>query len=177
MLFVTYEKDSADAIVTYIEPEESILEDKDGGEEMVLTEEDNLTTIQLQHLVDQDGNPISFLTQDGQQVKVVTSNEDGAENIQGLLPDGTLVPISLTTIPERGKGESVLLDENSQKSNDESIIDNQLLNGSIQLLTTDDVDKDQNNIQFVTEDSQNSMCLVTTYNIEDTINPQYLNLA
>lgn len=98
MLFVTYEKEGGDAIVTYIEPQDTETNEINIAEEQV----DGLKTIQLQQLVDQDGNPITFIMQDGQQVKVVTSTEDGQDNIQGLLPDGTLVPISLT-IPEKTK--------------------------------------------------------------------------
>ncbi|XP_044267223.1 zinc finger protein 271-like isoform X2 [Tribolium madens] len=170
MLFVTYEKDGGDAIVTYIEPQDTVVET---NEIINVAEEiDGVKTIQLQQLVDQEGNPISFITQDGQQVKVVTSNEDGQENIQGLLPDGTLVPISLTTVPEKNKPILTQI-EDTQKTIDVPI-EGQLLSSSIQFLSDDDPKVD-NNIQFVAEDNQN-MCLVTTYNIEDSINPQYLSM-
>lgn len=56
--------------------------------------------LHLTQLVDQQGNPISITTQDGQMVPVVTGMNDEA-SIQGLLPDGTLVPIELTAIQEK----------------------------------------------------------------------------
>lgn len=119
MLYVTYEKDGGDAIITYLEPQDPHVK---STETIAVSEEidDLSTTVQLQELVDQDGNPITFTTQDGQQVKVVTSIEDGQENIQGLLPDGMLVPISLTTV------DKSRLDNNSQVTDEVfySTIDN-----------------------------------------------------
>lgn len=51
------------------------------------------SNLQLTQLIDPQGNPISITTQDGQNIPVVTN---GNENIiQGLLPDGTLIPINL----------------------------------------------------------------------------------
>ncbi|XP_063903188.1 zinc finger protein 271-like isoform X2 [Zophobas morio] len=167
MLFVTYEKDVGDAIVTYIEPQDS-----ESNTLVHVTEDVEHQTIQLQQLVDQEGNPISFITQDGQQVKVVTSTEDGQENIQGLLPDGTLVPISLTTVPDKNKSLLNSVDDSAQKI--DVPLEGQLLSTDIHFLPSDDP-KVPGNIQFVAEDNQN-MCLVTTYNIEDSINPQYLNM-
>ncbi|RZC14267.1 zinc finger protein 271-like, partial [Asbolus verrucosus] len=170
MLFVTYEKEAGEAIVTYIEPQDPLIE---SNEIINMTDDiENVKTVQLQQLVDQEGNPISFITQDGQQVKVVTSSEDGQENIQGLLPDGTLVPISLTTVQDKSKPTLPQMEDSTQKTNDVPL-EGQLLPNNIQFLSDDD--PKVNNIQFVTEDNQ-SMCLVTTYNIEDTINPQYLNM-
>lgn len=49
--------------------------------------------LQFTQLVDPHGNPISITTQDGQNIPVVTNGEEHI--IQGLLPDGTLVPINL----------------------------------------------------------------------------------
>lgn len=49
--------------------------------------------LQLTQLVDTQGNPISITTQDGQNIPVVTNGEENI--IQGLLPNGTLVPINL----------------------------------------------------------------------------------
>ncbi|CAH1369186.1 zinc finger protein 271-like [Tenebrio molitor] len=172
MLFVTYEKEGGDAIVTYIEPQDPVVIE---SKQIVNVTEDveNVKTIQFQQLVDPEGNPISFITQDGQQVNVVTSTEDGEENIQGLLTDGTLVPISLTTVPDKTRSVMTQIEDSTQKTIDVPI-EGQLLTNNIQFLSDDD-SKVHNNIQFVTEDNQN-MCLVTTYNIEDSINPQYLNM-
>lgn len=49
--------------------------------------------LQFTQLVDPQGNPISITTEDGQNIPVVTNGEENI--IQGLLPDGTLVPIDL----------------------------------------------------------------------------------
>lgn len=51
------------------------------------------SNLQLTQLVDPQGNPISITTQDGHNIPVVT-NGDG-NLIQGLMPDGSLVPINL----------------------------------------------------------------------------------
>jgi DNA-directed RNA polymerase subunit RPC12/RpoP len=113
MLFVTYEKEGGDAIVTYIEPQDPVVIE---SKQIVNVTEDveNVKTIQFQQLVDPEGNPISFITQDGQQVNVVTSTEDGEENIQGLLTDGTLVPISLTTVPDKTRSVMTQIEDSTQ---------------------------------------------------------------
>lgn len=59
-------------------------------------------------MTDQDGNPISLTTSDGQQIKVVTSTDGDQQNIQGLLPDGTLVPINLTLQDGKAVGGELL---------------------------------------------------------------------
>lgn len=52
--------------------------------------------IKFQQIIDQDGNALSLTTTDGQQIKVVTTVKEGQQNIQGLMPDGTLIPINLS---------------------------------------------------------------------------------
>lgn len=56
----------------------------------------------MQQVIDNDGNPLSITTADNQNIKVVMSVEGGQQSIQGLLPDGTLVPINL--VIQEGKG-------------------------------------------------------------------------
>lgn len=60
---------------------------------------EKLDGMELRQLIDQQGNPISLTTQDGQQVPVVTGGSD--ESLQGLLPDGTLVPINIGEVGEK----------------------------------------------------------------------------
>ncbi|KAK9872931.1 hypothetical protein WA026_020282 [Henosepilachna vigintioctopunctata] len=79
---------------------ETIVELEQPQSEIVVSSEQNLDSfkeesMQYQQLVDQEGNPLSLNTQDGQQINVVTSITNGQEKLQGLLPDGTLVAIDL----------------------------------------------------------------------------------
>lgn len=67
--------------------------------EVVIADQDVLNfkgdCMHIQQLIDQEGNPLSLNTQDGQQINVVTSITNGQEKLQGLLPDGTLVALDL----------------------------------------------------------------------------------
>lgn len=67
--------------------------------------------------MDNEGNPVSVTTDDGQVIKVVTSANDAQQHIQGLLPDGTVIPINFgvmegkttvsTVIPEPRQADDV----------------------------------------------------------------------
>lgn len=125
--------------------------------------------------MDNDGNPINLTTADGQQIKVVTNTEEGQETISGLLPDGTLVPINLNLQDLKGlsndllaKSKNETLEETSKDDEEEEKEEN-ILTSVDSLL--------QNDIQFLTEDGQN-VCFVTTYNVDDAINPhQFLAMT
>ncbi|KAG5891834.1 hypothetical protein JTB14_035856 [Gonioctena quinquepunctata] len=114
--------------------------------------------LQLTQLVDQQGNPISIRTQDGSTFPIVsTGNEE--ESFQGLLPDGTLVPIEIANVDEKDDEgvELNLLEETSQEPiilNSDSIIQ---VNGD---------NLDHNNIQLLTDNNGQEMCLVT-YAMDD----------
>lgn len=105
VLYVTYEKSGngvKHAVLQYLDSDlkeniTTLTPTTTTSEELVAEEEAEKEeeSMQLQQLIDQDGNPISLTTQDGQQVKVIASIQDGQEKIQGLLADGTLIPIDL----------------------------------------------------------------------------------
>lgn len=62
------------------------------------------SSFQLTQLVDQQGNPIRIITQDGQTFPIVTSGDD-VTNIQGLMPDGSLIPIEISAMEEQDFNE------------------------------------------------------------------------
>ncbi|KAF5298443.1 hypothetical protein FQR65_LT01222 [Abscondita terminalis] len=139
----------------------------------------------FQELIDEDGSAISLTTSDGQQVKVLATVEEGQQNLQCLMPNGTLVPINLTvqngkpvvsTAPLQSdiKIPDSVINENQSTSG--SGATNQLLENNIQFLNEDVPNKLDNSIQFLTEDGQN-ICFVTAYNIDEGINPHYLAMA
>lgn len=51
----------------------------------------------------------------------------------------------------------------------------QLIESNMEFLDSDGQKLD-NGLQFLTQDGQN-ICLLTTYNIDESINPQYLAMA
>ncbi|XP_017769673.1 PREDICTED: zinc finger protein 271-like [Nicrophorus vespilloides] len=126
--------------------------------------------VQLQQLIDTEGNAINLTTSDGQQIKVVTTI--GAEEpcIQGLLPDGTLVPINLTM--QDGKPISA---EMPLKNKTDSLLTDDLLQENIQLLEDDNQKLQEDKIQFLTEDGQN-VCFITTYIDSNQLNNQYIGM-
>ncbi|KAK5646668.1 hypothetical protein RI129_005132 [Pyrocoelia pectoralis] len=118
-------------------------------------------------LIDEDSSTINLTTSDGEQVKVLATMEDGQQVLQGLLPNGTFVPITLTI----QNGKPVASIPSNGVSDPSTVLEN-----SIQFLNNDDENKLDNNIQFVTEDGQN-ICFVATYNLEESINPHYLAMT
>ncbi|XP_044750341.1 oocyte zinc finger protein XlCOF6-like isoform X2 [Coccinella septempunctata] len=110
-------------------------------------------SMHIQQLIDQEGNPLSLNTQDGQQINVVTSITNGEEKLQGLLPDGTLVALDLQD--SKVENMKVLVDHVEE----ETTISHLLLDGNMAFLS-DNISKtgdeilvsDQSNICFVTYD-------------------------
>lgn len=139
----------------------------------------------LQELVDEDGSAINLTTADGQNIKVLASMEDDQQILQGLLPNGTIVPITLTI--QNGKPVASIMSVDDEEPADKEIISevscddveetgsSVVLDDGIQFLN-DDQSKLDNSIQFLTEDGQN-ICFVTTYNIDEGINPHYLAMT
>ncbi|CAG9860302.1 unnamed protein product [Phyllotreta striolata] len=123
-----------------------------------LTEKSN--TLQLTQLIDQQGNPVSITTQDGQTIPIVTSGDDD-NNMQGLMPDGTLVPIEISSVQEQHYGDDIThsstLDLLEATEANELILEDTLGKGSIQGL---------NNFQLLTDNDSEEMCLVT-YSIDE----------
>ncbi|XP_045469998.1 zinc finger protein 37 homolog isoform X2 [Harmonia axyridis] len=105
----------------------------------------------IQQLIDQEGNPLSLNTQDGQQINVVTSITNGQEKLQGLLPDGTLVALDL----QDSKVENMkrLVEHVEEEPN----VSHLLLDGNMTFLN-DQLDKPGNDI-LVSE--QSNICFVT----------------
>ncbi|XP_065163488.1 zinc finger protein 34-like [Atheta coriaria] len=115
-------------------------------------------SIDVQQLVDNDGNVISITTDDGQQIKVVTTMDD-EQCIQGLMPDGTLIPINLST--QDGKPVAELIANNHMENS--SLIQPDL--NSMELLPPEESnDSDKDKIQFLNEDGQN-LCFIA-YGLE-----------
>lgn len=129
------------------------------------TEEISLNHLQIQQVTDTEGNPISLTTPDGQSIKIVTANAEGQQNVHGLLPDGTLIPINLS-MQDKKQDEISFNIEKADSQFQKSEKGEGLNNSSI------DQFLDGSNLQFL-EDGQN-VCFVTAYNVDDTINQQYL---
>ncbi|CAH1104169.1 unnamed protein product [Psylliodes chrysocephalus] len=114
------------------------------------------SSFQLTQLVDQQGNPIRIITQDGQTFPIVTSGDD-VTNIQGLMPDGSLIPIEISAMEEQdfneGISQSSTLDLLETSTTDELILED-TLGSAIQ------------NFQLLTNNDGEEVCLVT-YSIED----------
>ncbi|KAJ8968593.1 hypothetical protein NQ314_002259 [Rhamnusium bicolor] len=117
----------------------------------VESQKTDVPDLHLTQLVDQQGNPISITTQDGQTVPVVTGAND-EDNIQGLLPDGTLVPIEITAMQEKD-----LIQEDVE---DSTALLNQEIQNEIKIFKEEELIKEgdqklDTNIQFLTgEDGQ-----------------------
>lgn len=77
----------------------------------------------MQQVIDNDGNPLSITTADNQNIKVVMSVEDDQQSIQGLLPDGTLVPINLVIQEGKGVTAEILAPQSKpEKSNEDAVV-------------------------------------------------------
>ncbi|KAJ8960897.1 hypothetical protein NQ318_020196 [Aromia moschata] len=130
----------------------------DGEPEAKQPPEADKADLQLTQLLDHQGNPISITTQDGQTVPVVTGPND-ENSIQGLLPDGTLVPIEITTMQEKDLIQNV---------NEEEVLLCQELQSEMNILKGPDMMKGNDagqkldtNIQFITGEDGQEVCLVT----------------
>ncbi|KAJ8921027.1 hypothetical protein NQ315_015823 [Exocentrus adspersus] len=112
--------------------------------------------LHLTQLVDQEGNPISVTTPDGQMVPVVTGADDEA-NLQGLLPDGTLIPIELTSLQSKEVVEDV-----PQQEDGAALLEPEAQDGLTVLKQ-----------HIITGDDGQEVCLVT-YNVDDNcgVNPE-----
>lgn len=60
-------------------------------------------------------------TSDGQQIKVVTTIKEGQQNIQGLMPDGTLIPISLSVQDGKPVVQEIFPDLDTREGDDKSV--------------------------------------------------------
>ncbi|KAL3282757.1 hypothetical protein HHI36_005924 [Cryptolaemus montrouzieri] len=132
----------------YVYQQVPIVDMEQSQTEVVVSAEQE--AIQFQQVVDQEGNPLSLNTQDGQQINVVTSITNGEEKLQGLLPDGTLVAIDL----QDSKVESMerLIDNVEEETN----VSHLLLDGNMTFLN-ENIDKAETNI-LVTEEP--NVCFV-----------------
>ncbi|CAG9830787.1 unnamed protein product [Diabrotica balteata] len=116
-----------------------------------------VNTLQLSQLLDEQGNPLK-ITQDGQTVSIVTSGEDDS-NLHGMLPDGRLIPIEITSAPEKDfdlemnqNPEMGLLEPNSSDAMIlQDVLDNKDIVPSLQVLT----------------DSQGQQVCLITYSIKE----------
>ncbi|XP_030746745.1 zinc finger protein 271-like [Sitophilus oryzae] len=110
------------------------------------------SNLQIQEVLDNEGNPINFTTADGQLIPIVSSD---SKNLQGLMPDGTLV--SLDILPNQIK------DIEPQPIQSEEI---NLLNTEIQflennLVTSQDDALSQEKTTFISEDG--NVCFITSF--------------
>nr|XP_023022034.1 zinc finger protein 271-like [Leptinotarsa decemlineata] len=109
--------------------------------------------LQVTQLVDRQGCPISITTKFGETVPVVSLGDD-KETFQGLLPDGTLVPFEIASLDGNEDDEDVeinVLDSPSQ----EPVI---LSTDSIIQVNEDTLDS---NLELLTDDNRQEICLVT----------------
>lgn len=75
----------------------------------------------MQQIIDQDGNALSLTTADGQQIKVVTTMKQGQQNIQGLMTDGTLIPLSLSVQDGKPVIQEIFPDLETRENDDKQV--------------------------------------------------------
>ncbi|CAH1183730.1 unnamed protein product [Phaedon cochleariae] len=118
--------------------------------------------LEIRQLTDHQGNPISITTQDGKTVPVVTVGDDD-ESIQGLMPDGTLIPIEIATEPVKEVPKLCITEESSMK---EPI----LMDDSTGIVQVNGAGLDPG--IFVTDDSGQGVCLVYTMEENNEVDQQ-----
>ncbi|KAF7269233.1 hypothetical protein GWI33_017690 [Rhynchophorus ferrugineus] len=109
-------------------------------------------SLQIQELLDNEGNPISFTTADGQPIPIVSSD---SKKFQGLMPDGTLVSIDIVTDQTK---------EIEQEEVDKAQVS--LLNTEIQFLNENIVTNTNETLPeekpaFLSEDGK--VCFITSF--------------
>ncbi|KRT83116.1 zinc finger protein, partial [Oryctes borbonicus] len=118
----------------------------------ISSKEELSNSLQLQQVIDNDGNPLTITTADNQNIKVVMRVDNGEQSIHGLLSDGTLVPINL--VIQEGKGVTAVLTPQTSKDNKEEeniTVDNEVPSQSPESSVEQLLD---NNIHLLTEDGQ-----------------------
>ncbi|XP_057668144.1 zinc finger protein 271-like [Diorhabda carinulata] len=125
----------------------------------------SLNDLQLTQLVDQQGNPISIITQDGQTVPVVTSGNDADSNLHGLLPDGSLVPIEIAVQDKELEAELA----QGTPLNILQTVEPESVPIQKVLQPKDIVQQLNPNFQLITNNEEDQVCWIT-YSIEDEDN-------
>ncbi|XP_028146432.1 zinc finger protein 345-like isoform X1 [Diabrotica virgifera virgifera] len=115
-----------------------------------------VNTLQLSQLLDEQGNPLK-ITQDGHTVSIVTSGGDDS-NLHGMLPDGRLIPIEITSAPEKD------FDLEMDQSPTEGLLEP---NSSDAMILQDVLDEDIVPSLQVLTDSQGQQVCVITYSIKE----------